>query len=151
MDHGKPIYAQWMTQILTFLSKYFCLSQAVYPAFFALYPTFERLSNVRALQYSNGVRAAPLWFSYALFDFIFVVVIATVNTIVMSQQLPFWFAVGNMFPVLLLYGLTAILLSYAISLVASSQLAAFAFAAGSGAVMFLCSLLGFIVSPQQTC
>jgi len=123
----------------------------VYPAFFALYPTFERLGNVRALQYSNGVRPVPLWFSYALFDFCFVIVIATVNTIVMSQQLSFWFAVGNMFPVLLLYGLAAILLSYAISLIASSQLAAFAFAAGLGAVMFLCSLLGFIVSISNVC
>lgn len=126
--------------------KYFCLSQAVYPAFFALYPTFERLGNVRALQYSNGVRAAPMWFAYAMFDFCFVILIAAINTIVLSSQLPFWFAVGNMFPVLMLYGITAILVSYAISLLATSQLAAFAFAAGSGAVMFLASLLGFIVS-----
>ncbi len=132
---------QWIT--------YFCLAQAVYPAFFALYPTFERLGKVRALQYSNGVRAAPLWFSYALFDFSFVIVTAVINTIVISQQLPFWFAVGNMFPVLALYGLAAILLSYAISLVATSQLAAFAFAAGSGAVMFLLSLITFIVSSPN--
>lgn len=90
-----------------------------------------------------------MWFAYAMFDFCFVVVIAAINTIVLSQQLPFWFAVGNMFPVLMLYGLAAILVSYAISLLATSQLAAFAFAAGSGAVMFLARLLGFIVSHSS--
>ena len=40
---------------------YFGLVMACYPAFFALYPTIERLRGVRALQYSNGVRSLPLW------------------------------------------------------------------------------------------
>lgn len=43
------------------LITYFGLAMAAYPAFFALYPTLERLRGVRALQYSNGVRALPLW------------------------------------------------------------------------------------------
>jgi hypothetical protein len=40
---------------------YFGLVMAAYPAFFALYPTAERIRGVRALQYSNGVRSLPLW------------------------------------------------------------------------------------------
>ena len=38
----------------------------VFPALFALYPTQERLNNVRALHYSNGIRAIPLWLAYTL-------------------------------------------------------------------------------------
>ena len=33
---------------------YFGLAMCAYPAFFALYPTLERLRNVRQLHYSNG-------------------------------------------------------------------------------------------------
>lgn len=33
---------------------YFGLAMSAYPAFFALYPTLERLRNVRQLHYSNG-------------------------------------------------------------------------------------------------
>lgn len=57
---------------------YFGLAMSVYPAFFALYPTVERLRKVRALHYSNGIRAAPLWVAYLAFDFAFVLVISAV-------------------------------------------------------------------------
>ena len=43
---------------------YFGLAMAAYPAFFALYPTLERLRNVRQLHYSNGVRSVCLWSAY---------------------------------------------------------------------------------------
>jgi len=43
---------------------YFGLAMAAYPAFFALYPTLERLRNVRQLHYSNGVRSICLWYVY---------------------------------------------------------------------------------------
>jgi ATP-binding cassette subfamily A (ABC1) protein 3 len=59
---------------------YFGLAMCVYPALFALYPTQERLRNVRALHYSNGIRAVPLWLAYTAFDFGFVLVIAAVTT-----------------------------------------------------------------------
>lgn len=57
---------------------YFGLAMSVYPAFFALYPCVERLRNVRALHYSNGIRAAPLWLAYLIFDFLFVLIISAV-------------------------------------------------------------------------
>ncbi len=43
---------------------YFGLAMSAYPAFFALYPTLERLRNVRELHYSNGVRSICLWSAY---------------------------------------------------------------------------------------
>ena len=43
---------------------YFGLAMCAYPAFFALYPTLERLRNVRQLHYSNGVRSISLWSAY---------------------------------------------------------------------------------------
>lgn len=64
---------------------YFGLAMCVYPALFALYPTQERLRNVRALHYSNGIRAVPLWMAYTAFDFIFVVIISAVTTIIFAS------------------------------------------------------------------
>lgn len=58
---------------------YFGLAMCVYPAFFALYPCVERLRNVRALHYSNGIRAAPLWLAYLIFDFMFVLIVSAVT------------------------------------------------------------------------
>lgn len=57
---------------------YFGLSMAAYPGFFALYPTLERIRKVRALHYSNGIQAAPLWLAYLAFDFIFVMVVSVI-------------------------------------------------------------------------
>lgn len=37
------------------LVTYFGLASSVYPAFFALYPTLERLRSIRQLHYSNGM------------------------------------------------------------------------------------------------
>ncbi len=59
---------------------YFGLAMCVFPALFALYPTQERLNNVRALHYSNGIRAIPLWMAYTTFDFLFVLIISAVAT-----------------------------------------------------------------------
>jgi ATP-binding cassette subfamily A (ABC1) protein 3 len=59
---------------------YFGLAMSIYPAFFALYPTVERLRKVRALHYSNGIRAAPLWLAYLIFDFCFVLIISAAAT-----------------------------------------------------------------------
>ncbi|KAF2112320.1 hypothetical protein BDV96DRAFT_550472 [Lophiotrema nucula] len=116
---------------------YFGLAMSVYPAFFALYPTVERLRKVRALHYSNGIRAAPLWLAYLAFDFFFVVLISAVVTGIFAGYSSVWYAPGYMFVVFFLYGLTSILLCYVVSLVVTSQLACFAIAAGGQASFFL--------------
>ncbi|ROV87196.1 hypothetical protein VSDG_09929 [Cytospora chrysosperma] len=116
---------------------YFGLAMSVYPAFFALYPCVERLRNVRALHYSNGIRAAPLWLAYLIFDFLFVLIVSAVTIGIFSGVSGVWYAPGYLFVVFFLYGLTSILLCYVTSLFTNSQLACFAFAAGGQAVFFL--------------
>jgi len=90
---GIPISTQYQQFAVPFapgmgktlqLILYFGLAMSVYPAFFALYPTVERLRKVRALHYSNGIRAAPLWIAYLLFDFCFVLIISAVTTAIFT-------------------------------------------------------------------
>ena len=126
------------------LITYFGLAMAVYPSFFALYPTIERLRNVRGLHYSNGVRSAPLWFAYTLFDFIIVIITSAVAIIIFQAVTSVWYHIEYLFVVFFLYGLASTLLSYVISLISRSQLAAFAFAAGGQAVMFLLYFIAFM-------
>ncbi|KAK0384392.1 hypothetical protein NLU13_8479 [Sarocladium strictum] len=101
-----------------------CLMQALYPAFFAIYPAYERRTQVRALQYSNGIRPAPLLTAYLFFDFIFVVVIAAVTTVLMSVAASWW-SVFHVFIVLLFHGIAATMLVYLVSRMARSQPGAF--------------------------
>lgn len=123
---------------------YFGLALAIAPAFFALYPTLERLRNVRSLHYSNGVRALPLWLAYTAFDFVIVVVFSALTTIIFSTISATWYHVGYIFVVLFLYGLASILLSYVLSLIAKSQLAAWSFAAAGQCVFFLIYFIAFM-------
>lgn len=69
---------------------YYSLVLCLYPGLFALYPTGERLRNVRALQYSNGVRSAPLWLAYLIFDLGFVLLISVISTILLSVGTKLW-------------------------------------------------------------
>ncbi|KAF2624405.1 P-loop containing nucleoside triphosphate hydrolase protein [Macroventuria anomochaeta] len=126
------------------LTLYFGLAMCVFPALFALYPTQERLRKVRALHYSNGIRAVPLWLAYTAFDFIFVLIIAGVTTAIFVGASDAFYGPGYMFVVFALYGLTAILFSYLISIVVTSQLAAFAFAAGGMVSLYLIYFIGYM-------
>lgn len=123
---------------------YFGLAMAVAPAFLALYPCLERLRNVRGLHYSNGVRALPLWLAYTAFDLIGLTVVSAIITAIFASTSTNWYNLGYLFVVLWLYGLASTLLSYVISLIARSQLAAFAFAATGQAVMFLLYFIAFM-------
>ncbi|KAJ5775505.1 uncharacterized protein N7511_000516 [Penicillium nucicola] len=123
---------------------YFGLASAVYPALFALYPTMERLRNVRALHYSNGVRPLPLWLAYLCFDFCVVLLASVLGIIIFRAASDVWYHAEYLFVVFFLYGLCSTILSYLISLVAKSQLAAFAFAAGMQCVFFLVYFIGYM-------
>ncbi|KAI9791584.1 MAG: hypothetical protein M1816_003670 [Peltula sp. TS41687] len=123
---------------------YFGLAMAAYPAFFALYPTFERLRDIRALHYSNGVRSLPLWLAYLTFDFCFVLAVSTIAVIIFAAANSTWYHLGYLFVVFILYGLASTTLAYVISLFSKSQLAAFAFCAGGQCVMFLLYFIGYM-------
>lgn len=75
----------------------------------------EKSRKVRAIEYANGVRRAPLWIAYLLFDLLPVVIISAVLTAYMVIQLPWIGTALIMLPILILYGLAAILLGYVIS------------------------------------
>ncbi|KAI0385976.1 P-loop containing nucleoside triphosphate hydrolase protein [Hypomontagnella monticulosa] len=122
----------------------FCLLQMLYPAFFSLYPTYERRSQVRALQYSNGIRPFPLLFSYWMFDFVFVLIIAAGCTAMIAPIAP-WFGIGYVWFIQVLYGLAATLSAYLISLMARSQPAAFGFSVLLMAVMYALSVVTLLV------
>ena len=141
-----PIATQFQTFAVPFapsagktlqLVLYFGLAMSAYPGFFALYPTVERLRKIRALHFSNGVQAGPLWSAYLVFDFLFVLLISVLTTVIFVSVSSIWYYPAYLFVVFFLYGLTSILFSYVISLFTTSQLAAFAFAAGSQAIFFL--------------
>ncbi|KAK2811523.1 hypothetical protein FQN50_002146 [Emmonsiellopsis sp. PD_5] len=123
---------------------YFGLALSVYPAFFALYPTIERLRNVRALHYSNGVRSLPLWLAYVAFDFIIALVVSILVIVIFRGASDAWYHAEYLYVVLFLYGLASTFLSYVISVFSRSPLAAFAFAAGGQAVMFLIYFVGYV-------
>ena len=117
---------------------YFGLAMAVVPGLFALYPSYERLRNIRALQYSNGVRPGPLWLAHLAFDAFFVVAIASACLAIFVTIRPdAWYEAPHLWPVFFFYGLSATLFSYVVSLFFQTQLGAFAFAAGYQAVTLL--------------
>ena len=123
---------------------YFGLAMCAYPAFFVLYPTAERLRNVRAVHYSNGVRSLPLWLAYASFDFLIALAASVIVIAIFVGASSAWYYPGYLFVVLFCYGLASILLSYVVSLFARSQLAAFAVVAGYQAVLFLLYFIAYL-------
>lgn len=134
--------ASKILQLITYLN----LAMAVYPAFFALYPTVERLRNVRALHYSSGVRSLALWMAYLGFDFCIVAITSAFAVIIFRAVSSIWYHPEYLFVVFFLYGLCSTLLSYIVSHFARSQLAAFALAAGGQCVMYLVYLIVYVAA-----
>ncbi|KAH7089962.1 hypothetical protein FB567DRAFT_315520 [Paraphoma chrysanthemicola] len=127
---------------------YYGLIMACYPVFFVLYPTNERISNVRSMQYSNGIRPVPLWLSHLSFDGIFILVISVVATALLSISTPIWVGLGFVFLIFFLYGIVCALLSYIISMFARSAVTAW-FIMAFGQVVFYFAYFGGIVGVQS--
>lgn len=123
---------------------YYGLAMAAAPGFFSLYPTIERMRNIRGLEYSNGVRPLPLWLAYLAFDFIFVLVSSALSVAIFAGASSAWYHVGYLFLIFALFGLASILLSYIVSLFARTQLSAYAFSAAGQAILFLIYLIGYL-------
>ncbi|EEQ33926.1 ATP-binding cassette sub-family A member 7 [Microsporum canis CBS 113480] len=123
---------------------YLGLALSAYPAFFSLYLTIEKLRHVRDLHYSNGVRSLPLWLSYLSFDFAIALTSTVIMVIVFRAVSSSWYHLEYLFVVFFLYAITSTLFAYIISVFASSQLAAFAFAAGGQAILFLVYLIAYM-------
>ncbi|KAJ1330980.1 ATP-binding cassette subfamily A (ABC1) member 3 [Microdochium nivale] len=125
-----------------------CLAMFLYPCFFALYPTYERRSQVRALQFSNGVRPLPMWLAYLIFDLTFVLVIAAVCTALMATAAN-WFSIGHVFLVLVLYGIVAIEIVYLVTLISRSELAAFSLSFLFMGITYVVSVITMILVDGQ--
>ncbi|KAF5097827.1 hypothetical protein D0Z00_002264 [Geotrichum galactomycetum] len=141
-----PFQVPWVLNtgnILQF-TMYFGLAMACGPAFAGLYPTYERLSKVRAMQYSNGLRVTPLWTAYLFFDFWLIFIISAIVTGIMAAKLQYMNGPGYMFLVIILYGMASTLFSYVISLFVKSQLAAFAIVASYQAAYLFIYLIGYM-------
>lgn len=101
---------------------------------------------MRALHYSNGVRELPLWLAHLLFDFLWVVVVSVIASVLMAKGLKdIYFGFGYFPFVLLLYGISSTLLSYNVSLIAKGQLSAFAITVGGQVVMFLLYIIAVLL------
>jgi ATP-binding cassette subfamily A (ABC1) protein 3 len=144
----------WYVLQLLLVFPYSWNSKGVFPAFFALYVTKERRSDVQAMQLSNGIaNPASLWFGHLLFDGMFGVIVATVVAAVfatVSKQFSYiglFVGVQPLFVckvthkiqwfILVLYGYTSILFAYCVSLLSASALAAFSVIAGYQVIMFM--------------
>ncbi|EME87134.1 ABC transporter, ABC-A family [Pseudocercospora fijiensis CIRAD86] len=123
---------------------YFGLAMSAFPGFFALYTNIERLRNVRALHYSNGIRAGPLWLAYTCFDFLIVLLVSAISIIIFVGTSSVLYAPGYLLVVFALYGLSATLTAYVVSLYTTSQLATFAFAAGGQCSFFLLYFIAYM-------
>ncbi|KAM5343548.1 hypothetical protein ACJ41O_012085 [Fusarium nematophilum] len=138
-------YAGKVGDLLLFITV-FGLAMVAYPAFVGLYPTFERVRGIRAMQYSNGVHAVPLWLAYLSFDFLLTLLVSTVATMILGAATETWYFLGYLFTVFLLYGVASTLFSYALSLVAKSQLGLFATASAIQAVIFLLFFIAYMAT-----
>ncbi|KAL4967743.1 putative ABC transporter [Aspergillus stella-maris] len=123
---------------------YFGLAMSVYPAFFALYPTAERIRSVRALHFSNGVHGLSLWLAYLSFDFCIIVASSVLTIAIFVAMSDIWYHIEYLFVVIFLYGLCSTICAYLVSLFTKSQLAAFAFAAGGQCVALLIYFIAYM-------
>ncbi|KAF1926840.1 P-loop containing nucleoside triphosphate hydrolase protein [Didymella exigua CBS 183.55] len=128
---------------------YYGLVMACYPVFFALYPTNERISNVRSMQYSNGIRPIPLWLSHLSFDGMWVILISAVATGLLTISTPVWHGMGLVFVIFVLYGIVCALLSYLISMFAKNAIAAW-FIMALGQIILYFAYFGGLVGIQAT-
>lgn len=151
---GITINAEFSTFALPFIGStgdslqlvlYIGFAMCCATAFFALYPTFEKLSNIRSLHYSNGLRPAPLWLAYGLFDTFFVAIVAIVTISIFTAITDVWFAPSYLGIIFFLFGVASVFLAYIVSLFCTSQLAAFAFVAGGQAIFLLIYFLLYLV------
>ncbi|KAK9377645.1 uncharacterized protein V1513DRAFT_434837 [Lipomyces chichibuensis] len=122
---------------------YFSAAMVAFPAFVSIYPASERLRKVKALQFSNGLKALPLWLAYTLFDFAFAIISCVICIGILSSAHHALYGYGYFFVVLVLYSLASILLAYLIAQWAISVLASFAITILFQAGMFGLYLLAY--------
>ncbi|KAF4611653.1 hypothetical protein D9613_004331 [Agrocybe pediades] len=125
------VYLKWLF--------FFGAVMAVYPAFYAIYVSKERRTAVQAMQLSNGLNnPIGMWLGHLMFDMIPSIILSTIIVIVFSAVSDQFRALGLLWIVMVLYAISGTLFSYALSLMVSSPLGAFAI---SAVYQFLCFIM----------
>lgn len=134
---------------------YFALACSVIPGLFGLYPNSEKRNGVRALQYSSGARAFPVWAAHAIFDWSIMIVSMLTAAGILAGTSSIWYNVEFLFPVFVFYVLAAVLISYFVSLFMKSALATYAIASviqGLGFAIYLIAYFFILLysDPAET-
>ncbi|KAH9210733.1 ABC transporter-like protein [Leptodontidium sp. 2 PMI_412] len=109
-----------------------------------MYPTFERINNVRALQYSNSVTPAALWIAYTIFDMHVGFIIYVVTWVLLfATNADKWFEPGQVLGAMFFYCLTSYLGVYVMPLFI--RRASFAIAISVHLLLLIAYLVGYIV------
>ncbi|EGX88693.1 ABC transporter [Cordyceps militaris CM01] len=134
---------------------YFALACSVIPGLFGLYPNSEKRNGVRALQYSSGARAFPVWAAHVIFDWSIMALSMLIAAGIFAGSSSIWYNVGFLFPIFLFYVLAAILISYFVSLIMKTALATYAIASviqGLGFAVYLIAYFFILLysDPAET-
>ncbi|KAK9245363.1 hypothetical protein V1506DRAFT_538357 [Lipomyces tetrasporus] len=140
-----PFQYPWTVSLVKSLQFeiYFTVALVAFPAFVSIYPASERLRRVKALEFSNGLKALAMWIAYLLFDFAFALLSCVICIGILSSADSALYGLGYFFVVLMFYSLAAILMAYVIAQWTTSVLAAFAITILAQAVFFGLYLLAY--------
>lgn len=123
---------------------YFSVACSIIPGLLGLYPNLERRRSIRALQYSSGARALPVWAGHFLFDFAIIVVSMAIAVGIFAAASDVWYHVGYLFPVFVFYASASMLISYFLSLFCASSISTYAMSAVVSALGFAIYLISFL-------
>ncbi|KAH8672020.1 hypothetical protein BGZ60DRAFT_449736 [Tricladium varicosporioides] len=130
------------------ISALVCLGFIAAASIAVIYPTFERVNNVRALQYCNGVSPLALWVGYFLFDLQFIIfqsIIVWACLFAGPASHP-WYEPGYIAGSFILFGIATYLGTYMMSLYFNK--AAYAIAAGTHVLLFVLYLISYVIEQS---
>lgn len=124
---------------------YFAVAFSVLPGLIAMYPNTERRTSVRALQYSSGGRAFPVWLAHFLFDIsILAVAMAIVVAILAGAAPNAFYHIGYLYPIFLFWASASISIGYFLSLICPTTLSTYAMSAVISAVGFAVYIISYL-------
>lgn len=105
---------------------FFAVGMAIWPAFAMLYPASEKANLVRENQYSNGARPSALWAGHVLSEVPGILIVSSFIAIVCAAATDQFHGMGLFWLCMVLYGVSATLWGYLLTLRARTPVAAFA-------------------------
>ncbi|KAK6598059.1 ABC transporter [Botrytis cinerea] len=114
-----------------------------------MYPVFERINNVRALQYSNSVSSAALWMAYLIFDMHIGLITSVVTWAIIfaGGNSRIWYESTFILFAMLLFCIATYLGLYICSLFLRK--AAFAVAVGVHIMLMLVYLIAYVINDSK--